>query len=314
MNASEAAAPAPFSAYAEPTSAPVPETPVPERALVAVAVGSAPDLTVPSAAPASLLATAVEHPAAFGAFLAQTAARRQQGHARRIIVVASIVGHAALVAFAAVHSLWLVDELSPRTVTVSLSLPVAAPPPAPPPLARRASPTPRPTPVRPQPRPVTQPMLVAQAVPTPPAEAEEAAPGSDSEAGVQGGVEGGVVGGEVAPVPPPPSPPPVAAGPTPQQIAGMHAQYLARLRQHLAPFHRYPPEAESLGLSGRVTVRASLDGAGRLLGARVEGTCPDEILCEAALASLRSAAPFPAPPAALGAAIDVSVPFNYALD
>ena len=69
--------------------------------------------------------------------------------------------------------------------------------------------------------------------------------------------------------------------------------YAARIAAHLMRHKRQPGGNER---AGRVSVAFSLDRTGRLISARIAAAGAAN-LNEAALATVRSAAPFPAPPA-----------------
>lgn len=84
------------------------------------------------------------------------------------------------------------------------------------------------------------------------------------------------------------------------------------LRTRIRKVFRYPAAARELELSGAVIVRATIDGAGRLLDLRVAGPCSEGILCEDALRTIRAAAPFPPLPAPLGETLSIDVPLTYA--
>jgi periplasmic protein TonB len=80
-----------------------------------------------------------------------------------------------------------------------------------------------------------------------------------------------------------------------------------RIRAHL----RYPAEARELELTGRVVVEVTVDRNGRLLTARLAGSCPHQLLCEDGMRTVRAAAPFPALPAGLGDALRFEIPLKY---
>jgi protein TonB len=92
-------------------------------------------------------------------------------------------------------------------------------------------------------------------------------------------------------------------------------RYLQEIfRSRIAARFHYPEEAERLELTGLVVVRVSVLPNGALANTRIVGKCPHRILCDAAERTVRDAAPFPPPPAALGGAISVAVPFQYRLE
>jgi protein TonB len=74
---------------------------------------------------------------------------------------------------------------------------------------------------------------------------------------------------------------------------------------------RYPEEARELELSGNVVVQVTVDRGGRLVGARLNGSCPHALLCQDALQTVRAAAPFPPLPRDLGDSLQIDVPIKY---
>jgi periplasmic protein TonB len=80
-----------------------------------------------------------------------------------------------------------------------------------------------------------------------------------------------------------------------------------RIRDHF----RYPAEARELELTGRVIVQVTVDRNGRLLAARLAGSCPHPLLCEDGLRTVRASAPFPALPADLGDSLRIEIPLKY---
>jgi periplasmic protein TonB len=267
-----------------------------------------PALSSVAAAPAPEPAdTAPSGPAPFGSFIGADLAHRQGRRRRRLTAVVSIAAHGALLAVGLVTSFWRVDELSaPRVSVTFISLPVAPPPP--PPAARKAEARPRPQ------RPVRQPVVVPTEVKPPQPEAADPDRRNDDAqaSGVAGGTSGGVAGGVVGALSS--APPPRSPELSPHQRQALIRRYLEEiLRPRILARFRFPPEAERLGIEGQVLVQASIDGSGRLLGLRPVGSCADEILCEDAARTIREAAPFPPPPAALAEGLKVEVPLTYRL-
>jgi protein TonB len=80
-----------------------------------------------------------------------------------------------------------------------------------------------------------------------------------------------------------------------------------RIRDHFS----YPAEARDLELTGRVVVQVTVDRNGRLLAARLAGSCPHQLLCEDGLRTVRAAAPFPALPVDLGDLLRFEIPLKY---
>jgi len=144
---------------------------------------------------------------AFEAFLANDGARPRRR--RRITTAVSIGVHVVLLGVGVVYSFWHVEELTPPTLSLAITMAPPPPPPPPPPPKKRSSTKPK-TPqevVQPKPEDIVQP----QEEPEPEDDGEDDGSDDGVEGGVAGGVAGGVVGGVVGapPVaaPPPPSPP-----------------------------------------------------------------------------------------------------------
>lgn len=85
------------------------------------------------------------------------------------------------------------------------------------------------------------------------------------------------------------------------------ASWAAMISAHLNRFKRYPPGAE--GITGRPSVRFSLDGSGRVTAVSLSRSSGSSVLDEEAVATVRRASPFPAPPDGRGASF--SVPVNF---
>ncbi|WP_454917165.1 TonB family protein [Xanthobacter sediminis] len=85
------------------------------------------------------------------------------------------------------------------------------------------------------------------------------------------------------------------------------ASWAAMISAHLNRFKRYPPGAE--GITGRPSVRFSLDGSGRVTSVGLSNSSGSPVLDEEAVATVRRASPFPAPPDGRGASF--SVPVNF---
>jgi periplasmic protein TonB len=83
------------------------------------------------------------------------------------------------------------------------------------------------------------------------------------------------------------------------------------LRTRIRDHFRYPAEARDLELTGRVVVQVTVDRNGRLLAARIAGSCPHQLLCDDGLRTVRASAPFPALPADLGDSLRIEIPLKY---
>lgn len=85
------------------------------------------------------------------------------------------------------------------------------------------------------------------------------------------------------------------------------ASWAAMISAHLNRFKRYPSGAD--GVTGRPSVRFSLDGSGRVTSVSLSRSSGSSVLDEEAVATVRRASPFPAPPDGRGASF--SVPVNF---
>jgi len=145
----------------------------------------------------------------------------------QVLVIASVVVHAAGVVGLIAWSFAHVEEVAPPLVTVTFFSAAPPPPPPPPPPARRkaAERKPRPT--------LTQPRDVKPLVQPKEPEAPEPEDRPGAAGGVEGGVEGGVAGGVVgSPTPPPPPP---AAPPRPKTVAKAPdpSEFVSQAQPHL---------------------------------------------------------------------------------
>ncbi len=241
--------------------------------------------------------------AVFAGFLADRCHPDRSRLARRLTSAGSLALHAGVLAFAFARSGWHVEELSPPRVAVSfLSLSPGLPPLGPDKVARARSAAPPKRVAMPQPdrKPMRRPAVV------PPPEAAAPAPSETADvpavAGSSAGAPGSTGQGGVGRV-----------LPEAERMA-LTGQYLNQiLRPRVAAHFEYPPEAERLGAEGTVIVELTLDGRGQLLGVRTRGACREELLCEAALRTVRAASPFPPPPPALAGGLVVEVPLTYKL-
>ncbi|MCP3065545.1 energy transducer TonB [Myxococcus sp. K38C18041901] len=203
---------------------------------------------------------------------------------------------------------------------------LAAPPPPPPApaaamptaprlaTARRARPFPKPTLSRLQPPRPETPAAIDPPVAQPQVPALDTA--AATPGGVSGGVAGGIIGGMVnsvlvassaglLPVAPPP--------PTAEQRAAWEEEYFEVMFRDRFENVRYPHQAAMAGIEGRFALRITVGTRGQLLALAIVGRCPHYVLCDAAMAAVREAAPFPPPPSALGPRVTVELPFNYHL-
>jgi TonB family protein len=86
--------------------------------------------------------------------------------------------------------------------------------------------------------------------------------------------------------------------------------YRGQVIAHLTRFKRYPESARSRGAEGTPTVGFSLDGAGEVTRAGLARSSGQSDIDAEALAMVRRAAPFPAPPAGAPRSFSASVGFR----
>jgi protein TonB len=89
------------------------------------------------------------------------------------------------------------------------------------------------------------------------------------------------------------------------------SSYRSALASHLRRFKIYPPEARRKRIEGVALVAFSLDGGGRVTGVSLRRSSGAAILDTEALAMVRRASPFPAPPADLRDRFPTTVPIEF---
>ncbi|MDL1872137.1 energy transducer TonB [Deltaproteobacteria bacterium PRO3] len=101
------------------------------------------------------------------------------------------------------------------------------------------------------------------------------------------------------------------SGAAPSQGAVSYEEYLRQVQRKIARRRSYPSLARQRGIEGRVTALLVIDGAGRLVSVDILKSDHD-LLSDGALATIRNASPFPAPPTHLASSnLKVSVPITY---
>jgi protein TonB len=88
------------------------------------------------------------------------------------------------------------------------------------------------------------------------------------------------------------------------------ANYNGRVSAHLARHKQYPAAARSAGSQGVASVSFTLDGGGRVTGARLARSSGVAAIDQEVVAMVRRASPFPAPPDGRGRNFTVPVRFN----
>ncbi len=131
-----------------------------------------------------------------------------------------------------------------------------------------------------------------------------------------------------APAPKPAGPPPSApsapssaprrggaGGGGAAQTAGKAAEsaYRAKVAAQLARKKFYPSAARRDRLTGRSTVRFTLNASGRVTAAKVVRSAGSRVLDQAALEMVRRAAPYPPIPKGLGTTITIQAPIGFEL-
>jgi protein TonB len=101
------------------------------------------------------------------------------------------------------------------------------------------------------------------------------------------------------------APPRVEAQPSPgatrspdqsARLGREHERWAIKMSQRLQRFKRYPEAAERRNIEGVTIVRFTVDRSGQLVASEVLQSSGSPILDEEALALLKRASPFPAPP------------------
>jgi protein TonB len=90
-----------------------------------------------------------------------------------------------------------------------------------------------------------------------------------------------------------------------------NAAWMSALYSRINQFQHYPEAARSHGDSGTASVSFTVDGSGRVVSVRLKASSGSSILDQEALATVRRASPWPAPPS--GASVTVNVPIRYSL-
>jgi protein TonB len=88
------------------------------------------------------------------------------------------------------------------------------------------------------------------------------------------------------------------------------ANYSGRVAGHLGRHKQYPTAARAAGSQGNASVSFSIDGGGRVTSVRLARSSGVGALDQEAVAMVRRASPFPAPPDGRGRSFTVPVRFN----
>ena len=200
------------------------------------------------------------------------------------------------------------EPKKPQVLKIELQQPAPAAPAAEP-LTPIDIPEP-PKPIKKKPKPVVKPKPIKKQAPIP-VEQPEVTP--QDIIAVQPTVE------KVAeviipptPVDPPPPPPP----PAPSQADTNSAKdaYGRLLGSAIAKHKSYPKIAQRRGWQGTVLLDLKIDSDGNVISANVRESSGREALDKRALAMVKKASPFPAPPKALqGRSFNITIPVSFKL-
>ena len=188
-------------------------------------------------------------------------------------------------------------EETPPPVVEPPPPPEETPPEQPPPEEEPAEPPPPDPKTVPPPRPRPERTVVAEKPPAPkPAEQKPAAPPPSAPTASSSAARSGGAGGGGA-----------------AQTAGKAAEsaYRAQVAAKLARSKFYPNAARRDRLTGRATVRFTLNASGRVTAVKVVRSAGSRILDDAAVDMVRRAAPYPPIPRGLGATITIQAPIGF---
>jgi len=166
---------------------------------------------------------------------------------------------------------------------------------------------PKPEPIKKKPKPVVKPKPIKKQAPIPVEQPEQ------EIIAVQPTVE------EVAEVIVPPTPvelPPPPPPPAPSQadINSAKDAYGRLLGSAIAKHKSYPKIAQRRGWQGTALLDLKIDSDGNVISANVRESSGYEALDKRALAMVKKASPFPAPPKALqGRSFNITVPVSFKL-
>jgi protein TonB len=110
------------------------------------------------------------------------------------------------------------------------------------------------------------------------------------------------------------APPPRAASNGQERAAAAPPHYVTQVMARLQAAQRFPEQARARGEEGRAVVRFSIRRDGALGEARLASSSGSSALDQAALETVRRAAPFPAPPVGAGAALTLTAPMSFRIE
>ncbi len=167
--------------------------------------------------------------------------------------------------------------------------------------AERAEPKPKPAEVVPAPAPDPVPETVMEPAPNEAVETELAALDVSSPAAETSSHGGGTSDSVPDALP--------GHGQTAEEEENLLARYVEEIRARIQRRKHYPPLARKRSVEGRVIARVAIRADGRLTSVEFDPTAPP-LLRRATDDAIRSAAPYPAPPAG---DITIEFPVEYSL-
>jgi|GEM_PF-1475069 len=192
---------------------------------------------------------------------------------------------------------------------------VTKPEPAPPPPVEPPSPQPEPVPIvtPPAPTPAVLPLPTAPAVAVGADAGREVMTNSAGATRLPGGSGTGLAGSSSSPGAYGEG---GAGGERGEGLQILDPAYWRTVRAAVARRVRYPEAAQRIGVEGLVTIRLTLDTAGRVLDAQAVEASAAPLLVRAALDAIHRAAPFPAytQPLPPGAKLSVLLPIRFQLE
>ncbi len=200
------------------------------------------------------------------------------------------------------------EPKKPQVLKIELQQPAPAAPAAEP-LTPIDIPEP-PKPTKKKPKPVVKPKPIKKQAPIP-VEQPEVTP--QDIIAVQPTVEE-VAEVIVPPTPVEPPPPPPPPDPSQADINSAKDAYGRLLGSAIAKHKSYPKIAQRRGWQGTVLLDLKIDSDGNVISANVRESSGREALDKRALAMVKKASPFPAPPKALqGRSFNITVPVSFKL-
>ena len=228
-------------------------------------------------------------------------------------ITASILLH-LLIAVVVPNFNFTSEKETPQVLKIELQQPA---PPAPAPIAEPLPSIDIPEPPKPEPikkkiKPVVKPKPIKKVAPPPVAQPEITPPPVVEEViAVQPTIESAP---EVVVVQPPPIVPPPPPEPSKADIDNALSAYGNILGRAIAKHKSYPKIAQRRGWEGVVLLDLKIDSSGNVLSAVVRDSSGYDSLDKRALAMVKKAAPFPAPPKLLqGSTFNISVPVSFKL-